>query len=589
MNYQEALDLAILHHQSGNLREAEKGYREILSLNPDHADALNLLGVISMQAGRLNEAVDLISRAIAINSGFGDYYCNLSEAHRRLGHLDRAVALARRAIEINPQMPEAFINLGAALSEIGRNKDAIAAYRKVTELSPHHPTALRNLGSALRRDGQLDEAITVLNRAIELKPHFVEAYIELGNAFSDQRNFVRAVECYRRATQCDPKSAEAHCNLGNSLAALDRFDEALSAYQTAIELKPDFALAHTNLGKVLPYKGEFQAAVRALEKAVQVNPQSSFAHQALAVELLRLGDFRRGLPEYEWRREPLSAVLSKTPNSGPQRWDGSDIRGRTIFIHGEQGFGDNLQFVRYVPMIAKLGGRVILGCRPELRRLFEGCLDVDKVISDGDPFPKFDCHCPMASLPLAFATELETIPASVPYLKADPGLIQAWANVLGPRDGLLRVGLAWAGNPDFEDDRRRSLTLAQLNPLADAHKAVFCSLQKGQPALQLAAAPRQLKLIDLGSELTDFADTAAAMYSLDLIITTDTSIAHLAGALGLRVWVMLPFVPAWRWLIDREDSPWYPTMRLFRQRTSGDWAEVIDRVAKSLVELQDSD
>ena len=581
MNDQEALDLAIFHHQSGNLRDAEKMYRNILSLNPNHADALNLLGVIAMQVGRLTEAVDLISRAIALNSRFGDYYCNLSEAHRRLGHTDSAVALARRAIELNPGMPEAFTNLALALSEIGQNKDAVAAHRRATELRPHHPPAFRNLGTALRKEGQLDEAVAALNRAIELKPDFAEAYIELGNAFSDQSKHDEALECYRRAIQRDPKSAEAYCNLGNSLTALDRFQEASAAYHKAIELKPDFALAHVNLGKALSYSGEFQAAIRALERAIQTSPQLAFAHYCLAVELLRLGDFRRGLLEYEWRGEPVSAFLAKAPKPAP-RWDGGDIRGRTIFIYGEQGFGDNLQFARYVPMLAKRGARVILGCRPELLRLFKGCLDVEKLISTADPVPTFDCHCPVASLPLAFATELNSIPASVPYLKADPALVQAWAEKLGPRHADLRIGLAWAGNPDFQDDRRRSLTLTQLSPLADAHNVIFYSLQKGHAASQLATPPRGMKINDLGCELTDFADTAAAMSSLDLIVTTDTSVAHLAGALGLPVWVMLQYVPAWRWLIDREDSPWYPTMKLFRQRVFGDWAEVIDRVAKSL-------
>jgi tetratricopeptide (TPR) repeat protein len=581
MNNQEALDLAIRHHQSGNLREAEEMYRHILLLNPNHPDAPNLLGVIAMQAGRLTEAVDLISQAIALNSRIGDYHCNLSEAHRRLGRSDRAIALARRAIELNPRMSEAFANLGAAFSEIGRYKDAVAAFREAIELRPHHPPALRNLGTALRKDGQLGEAIILLNRAIELNPGFVEAYIELGNVFSDQHNLVEAFECFRRAAQCEPKSAEAYCNLGNSLAAMDRFEDAQAAYHTAIELKPDFALAYTCLGKSLSYSGDFPAAILALEKAIQLNPQLGVAHHALAVELLRLGDFRGGLVEYEWRNEPLSAILSKAPKSAV-RWDGGDIHGQTIFIHGEQGFGDNLQFVRYVPMLKERGGRVILGCRPELLRLFKSCLNVEKVISTGDPFPTFDCHCPIGSLPMAFGTELNSIPASVPYLNADPVFVQAWAEKLGPRSEVLRIGLAWAGNPDFEDDRRRSLNLTQLSPLADTRNVVFFSLQKGPPASQLASAPLEMTLIDVGSELTDFADTAAAMASLDLIITTDTSVAHLAGALGMPVWVMLPHVPSWRWLVHREDSPWYPTMRLFRQPSLGDWDSVIARVLDAL-------
>ena len=324
--------------------------------------------------------------------------------------------------------------------------------------------------------------------------------------------------------------------------------------------------------------GRPDQAIDALNHAIEINPQSAPAHYNLALSLLQQGDYRRGLAEYEYR---AYAVASRQKFSTPP-WDGRDIAGKTILLHAEGGFGDVIQFVRFVPMVKARGGTPILMVQSELVRLFAAIDGTGAVIPKGQNPPPFQVHCPLLSLAGIFRTTLANIPNIVPYLRPDPALFKAWRQKLGPGDGQMRVGLAWAGNPQLKGDRTRSLNLQQLAPFAAAHGVKFFSLQKGLAGEQAKNPPPGLELVDLGPELNDFADTAAALSLMDLIITTDTSVAHLAGALGKPVWVMLQFVADWRWLRNRADSPWYPTMRIFRQKTPGDWGTVIGEVFKAL-------
>jgi Flp pilus assembly protein TadD len=487
--------------------------------------------------------VNLIRRAIAICSTSACYYSNLGNALTDLGQFDEAISANRQAIEIQPDDAIAHNGLGIALQANGQPDEAITAYRQAIHLKPDFAESNNNLGIALKEKGQLDDAIVAFRQALKLKPDLVEALNNLGDALTVTGQLDDAISACRRAVRLKPDYAEAHYNLGNALRDKLQIEESVASFREAIRLKPDYAKAHFNL----------------------------------ALVLLVAGDFKRGLAEYEWRPN-VKSVLSGLAISQPQ-WKGEELGGRSILLVHDQGFGDSIQFVRYVPMVAHRGGRVIMTCHPQLARLFER-LPLTRVIINGQPIPPFDMHCSLAALPRIFATDLNSIPNAIPYLTNDPALVENWGKKLGPTGRWLRVGLAWAGNPANPSDWRRSIQPQQLFPLTKLNYVTLYSLQKGRAASH--ALPPEMKLIDFTPELADFADTAALIENLDLVIAVDTAVAHLAGALGKPVWVLLPYNPDWRWMLEREDSPWYPTMRLFRQRNCGHWAGVIERVIQAL-------
>ena len=541
----ESLQFALAHHRAGRLAEAEAIYRQVIADDAQNPQALNLLGALAMQTGRLPQAIDLLGRAVAARPQAASFHCNLGEACRRMERLDEAVAHFRRAIDVDPTLAMAHNNLGLALGEQGEFESAAEAFRTAIRLQPGCAPFHSNLGNVLKELGELDSAVDELRHAIEL----------------------------------DPNSAEAHNNLGVALAAKDLPDQAVECYLRAIQLNPRYGDAFTNLGNALFTSGDYDRAVAACRRGVSMAPDSPHAHWNLAVALLRTGNFEAGWPEHEWR---LKTKLKFPQRPFPQpQWLGEPIEGRTILLHAEQGFGDAIQYVRYVRLVAERGARVILECHPELRRLFDRFPGTEQVISRGEPLPDFECHSPLASLPFACRTRLQTIPADVPYLLPEPERERSWSAKLGPRR-RPRVGVVWAGNPTHPNDGVRSIALSRLAPLAAAN-VEFHSLQKGPAVSQIASAPDALRPIDHHHGLTDYVDTAALISCLDLVIAVDTSVAHLCGALGVNTWVLLPFVADCRWLVARNDSPWYPTMRLFRQTKRGRWDEAINAMAEALV------
>jgi tetratricopeptide (TPR) repeat protein len=541
----ESLQFALAHHRDGRFAEAEAIYRQVLAGDSRNPQALNLLGTLAMQTGRLPLAADLLGRAIEARPEMASFHCNLGEAYRRMEQLDDAIAHFRRAIELDPSLAMAQNNLGLALGDREEWPLAAEAFRAAIELQPDCAPFHSNLGNVLKEAGDLDAAVAELERAVEL----------------------------------DPASPESHNNLGVALAAQDRADEAIASYLRAVQLNPRYGDAFSNLGNALFTTGDYDRAVKVCRTAVSLAPDSPAAHWNLAVALLRTGNFEAGWPEHEWRlRTKLKFPVRPFPQ--PQ-WRGEPLAGRTIFLHAEQGFGDGIQYVRYVKLVAERGGRIILECHPELRRLFEGFPGTEQVLARGEPLPDFDLHCPLASLPFACRTRLETIPADVPYLSAQPDLARAWTTKLGPAK-RPRVGIVWAGNPTHPNDRVRSVALKQLAPLARAN-VEFHSLQKApSPAAQAFDPAVGLRVIDHHRELTDYIETAALISCCDLVIAVDTSVAHLAGALGATTWVLIPFVADCRWLVGRDDSPWYPTMRLFRQLRRDRWDDAIDAMAHEL-------
>ncbi len=462
----------------------------------------------------------------------------------------------------------------------GRLPQARALYQQILAQQPEHAGALHFSGVMALQEGRNDVAADLIAKAIGLQPNSPEAYCNLGIALQGKGQLDGAIAAYRRAIGLKPDYPEAHSNLGAALRDTGNLDDASAALRRAIALRPGFADAHSNLGIVLREMGMLDEARTAYRRAIALKPGYPEAHHNLALLLLLQGEFLEGWNEFEWRWR-CKQFLSPRRTFGQAQWDGSDLAARTILLHAEQGFGDTIQLVRYVPLVAARGGQVVLEAAPELRRLLQGTRGIARWVDAGDALPPFDVHCPLLSLPMAFGTTLQNIPHTVPYVQADAEGVERWRKELSG-DGRRKVGLAWAGEPTHGNDRNRSLSLSALAPLADAKGVTFYSLQKGDAAKQATNPPAGMELIDRTAELTDFADTAAFIANLDLVISVDTAVAHLAGAMGKPVWTLLPFVPDWRWLMQREDSPWYPTMRLCRQRGRGDWGSVISRVAEAL-------
>ena len=496
-----------------------------------------------------------------------------------LGKHDEAAAHYRKALELRPGFAEAHLNLGNVLYEEGDFAGAAASYRQSIAANPDYVKAHCNLGNALSSLGRLHEAIACYERALRLDADTVAAQHNLGNALMERRDIVRAEACFRRAVELDPSRAEHHNSLGNALLQRKNTAKAEECYRRALALRPEYASAHVNLANALMKLGNIDEMLEHYERGIALDPQSAGAHYNLSLSHLRKGQFREGWEGHEWRWDFRELQLRKRNFASPQ-WQGEPLAGMTILLHAEQGLGDTLQFVRYAPLVVERGGRVILEVQPSLHRLLRNVRGVECVIPRGEALPEFDVQCPLMSLPLVFDTAEDTIPADVPYLAVPDEVVeQARNRWLG--DGL-RVGLVWAGNPQYRSDEARSTTLRSLLPLTGIPRITFFSMQKGVGSEQLAQIGSEARIMDAGSSFKDFQDTATMMSTLDLVISVDTSSAHLAGALGIPVWILLPHLACWRWLEGRGDSPWYPTARLFRQSVPGDWGELVERVSGEL-------
>ena len=541
---QESIDLAVQHHNEGRLPEAESIYQQILQTDPNQPVALNLLGAIAHQVGNHDTAVDLITKALTIQPDYAGAHGNLGNAFKELGKLDEAVASYQKALAIEPDNAGAHSNLGAVLQELGRLDEAVASCNKALAIKPDLAEAHSNLGNAFKKLGRLDDAEASYHKALSIRSDYTEAYSNLGALYNEWGKHEDAAASCRKALTINPDFAEAHGNLGGALQKLGKFDEAAASCRKALTIKPDYAEAHSNLGIIS----------------------------------LLMGDFETGWPEYSWRQFEDDSVLKIRAYPQPF-WDGEDLTGKTIFVYPEQGLGDIIQFVRYLPMVRKRGGYVAFDVPPSMMRLFRDLDGIDIALKHGDLLPPFDCHIPLLEFPRLFGTTLDTIPASAAYLHADEELTDAWAERLGPRQGF-RIGLVWGGNPGHLNDHNRSTDPELFRPLIETPGVEAFSLMVGRDGE--AARVFGDGLSDLAPHLGDFADTAAAIAHLDLVISVDTAPAHLAGALGAPVWTLLPFNPDWRWMLDRDDSPWYPSMRLFRQETPGDWEGVFQEVETAL-------
>lgn len=542
----EALDLAVRYQQAGEFEQAEQSCREVLEMDPRNPVALHLLGFIANQTGRTDLACDYIGQSLRINPDYAEAHNNLAVIFRAQGKLDDALAGLKQALRSKPDYADAHNNLGIVLLEQGQSEPAAASLRQAIYLNPAYAAAHCNLGTALRALNKLDEAIAHWQQAVRLKPDYTEAHIFLGIAFTEQGRLDQAVDSLNEALSHQPDSVDARINLGNALREQGKIDDAMAQYEQAVRLQPANAIAHKNLGMMR----------------------------------LLTGNFEQGWPEYDWR---LKCKESNVPAFSQPLWDGSPLQGRTILLFAEQGLGDTLQFIRYAPLVKERGGNVVLACPESLFPILAGCTGIDRIVSRSS-LPEFDVYAPLLSLPRIFGTSAATIPADGPYLVADPDLVNRWQRTLNGLSGF-KIGIAWQGSSLYEADRFRSFPLSHFAPLARMEGLRLISLQKGEGSEQLARLAGRIAVTDLGpmdEAAGAFMDTAAVMKNLDLVITSDSAVAHLAGALGVPVWVALSYVPDWRWLRDREDSPWYPTMRLFRQAERGGWSGVFERIAREL-------
>jgi tetratricopeptide (TPR) repeat protein len=645
-SFQQALELAEQHRQSGQWQEADRLCRDVLAHDPDNGDAWHLLGIVAFQTGYFTTAVDAMRKAVAAHPDRAHFHCNLGLALASTGKLDEAVACYRQALQIAPHSLDIFNNLGIALKAQGQLNEAMHAYRqalairpdspevwnnlgnalaaqndwdraseafsKALALRPDYPDALNNLGFVQAAQNRLDDAIASYRRALSLRPDYPITLCNLGNALLAQSKIAEATAAYRNAVALQPDSAELHAALatgllaekdfpaaaagarqaialrpnfpeaqnilGNALLAMQEIDDAESAYRQALNLRPDFFEAQNNLGNALHLKADLPAALAAHRRALELHPDLPIAHWSIALILLLQGDFQNGWTEYEWRKK-VPAFRAGISRFTQPMWDGSDLAGKRIFLHCEQAFGDTIHFARYVPLVAARGGNIRLLYQPPMRRVLESLNAKIEFISPGDPLPDFDVHCPLPSLPLAMGLlNPHDVPWTGPYFKSDPESRQKFSDVIAQGAGKLKVGLIWAGRASPPG---RSIPLHQLAPIADP-RIQFYSLQVGEGAEEAKSPPEGMNLIDATERIKDFADSAALMDQLDLIVTIDTAAAQLAGALGKRVLTLLKRVPDWRWILDRSDSPWYPTMKLFRQDRAGDWNPPVARLAAEL-------
>lgn len=583
-------------YRNGQIREALEVAGQGLALEPDNADLLNHSGVFAARLGDTQAAEAAYRRAIVVQPDCAETHYNLGNLLKTRQRPLEAEAAYRCAIELRPHYVEAFSNLGNLLLAQGRPDEAEAVYRRATEINPDHADTWSNFGNLLQAQRRPEQAEAAYRRAIALRPGYAEALSNLGVLLKSQKRPHEAEAAYRRAIAASPEYAEAWSNLGVLLLDEKRLAEAEGACRRAIAIRPTYADAWVNLGNLLQIARRSSDAEAAYRRAIAINPGSADAHWNLSLLLLKRGQFGAGWRGHEARYSPRRKNRKMSPPSVvpgaslPKQWQGEALSGRSLLIWPEQGLGDELQFVRYMPMLKALGLRhLTLVCKPPLQELFAANALADSVLGSDDWRPElaaeFDYWCYLLSLPLHFGTTLENLPATLPYLRPEPERVTRWAKRLPA--ARFRIGLVWKGSPTHRNDANRSLpSLATLAPLWSISGLEFISLQKGCGEDEAGAPPAMQPLLHLGGSMANLADSAAVVSQLDLVISVDTAVAHLAGALGKPCWLLLPeHGTDWRWLEQRSDSPWYPeVMRLFRQSADGDWDGVVAQVVAALGE-----
>jgi tetratricopeptide (TPR) repeat protein len=539
-------------HQQGKFNEARAIYEQVLAIDENYFDVLYLLGSLLAQTKQYIKAVDCLTQASKINPNQATCYYNCGVALKALGRFSEALESYDKAIGIKSDYAEAHSNRGNTLQELKRYGEALSSYDKAISIKTDFAEAYSNRGNVLFKLYRFNEALISHDKAIDIKPDYAEAYSNRGNALQELKRFDEALESYDKAIGIKADYAEAYSNRGNTLKAMGRLDEALDSYDKAIGIKADYASAHWN---------------------------SSLCH-------LLGGNFKDGWKGYEWRwkSEDVSKIAG-TRNFSQPLWLGAEsLKDKTILLYAEQGFGDTIQFCRYAPLVKELGAKVILEVQRPLVKLLMEIEGIHQIIAKGDDLPAFDYQCPLMSLPHAFNTDLHTIPPVLHRITSNSEMVAKWQMKLGEAT-KRRVGLVWSGSVTHKNDHNRSLSLSQILPYL-SENVEYVSLQKEVREIDKKALFEEQTAIQFfGDGLEDFTDTAALCELMDVVVTVDTSVAHLAGTLGKPTWLLLPYSPDWRWLLNGEKSPWYASVRLYRQDRVGDWNSALKRVKHDLDSL----
>jgi tetratricopeptide (TPR) repeat protein len=572
---------ALACHQTGRLADAERLYRVVLRSQPLHFNSLNLLGLLLYQRGEYTAAMGHLDLALTVSPNDAAAYNYRGATLKELGRPDDALASYSKAIALNPKFADAYYNRGNVLKEQRRFEEALTDYDQAIALNPDHADALNSRGAALRALRRLEEALASYGRAIALKPDNADALYNRSNVLNELKRFEEALTDCDQAIAIRPNLTEAFNNRGNALKDLGRREEAIASYDRAIALKPDYADAYNNRGTALLDLKRMDEALASYAQAIAIKPDYADGFWNRALCRLLLGRCNEGWSDYEWRWNTDRMAPERRNFKRPQWFGKTDIAGKSILLHAEQGYGDAIMAARYVRRVIEKGARVILEAPAPLVPLLAEIEGVLQVVAKGYQLPAFELHCPFMSLPLAFGTTLSTIPAGIPYLSVPKMHAEKWLQRL-PRSDKPRVGITWTGSPTHKRDHERSIALRRMLPVLSRTDLQLFSVQKFLREEDAEILQDHPHITNLGDSIETFADTAAIISTLDLVLSVDTSVVHLAGALGKPVWIMLPFVPDWRWLLDRDDSPWYPTARLFRQSRIDDWEGVIEQVSKKL-------
>jgi tetratricopeptide (TPR) repeat protein len=572
------------HLRAGRNLDAQLCCQQALAIDPGHADTLHLMGLLCLDAKQHDHALEWLTRAIRQDPR-PEYLTSLGTTLQQQGRHEDALKAFDKAVQLKPDVAELWKNLGNVLVDLQRPADALLSFQHALTLNPRHWLSAYQCGHLLYNSGRFEEAITHLDLCIEQQPDHVASLQLRALSLRGLKRYEEALADNKRAYSVAPGDADTCNNIGDALHSLDRHEEALPWFDRAIALRPDFISAINNKAFLLGQMHRFDEAFAIYEGLQRNGTNTPATDWNLSLLQMMTGNFEAGWRgrEARWSAPVLTVTY---PNFEQLMWLGEgSIEGKTVLIHADEGLGDSIQFARYVPDVAARGARVILVVAEAVHSLLSRIPGVAECLPlPGGPLPAFDLHCPLGSLPLAFGTRLDTIPSAPSYLPPPPeARVQAWEDRLGPHD-KLRVGLVWSGNPAHGNDRNRSISLRMLSRILDVD-ATFVSLQKNPKASDQETLREHPGIVDLTADLTDFSETAALVCCLDLVITVDTSVAHLAAALGRPTWILLPYTPDYRWLLDRDDSPWYPTARLFRQSIRRDYDEVLDRVRSELAAL----
>lgn len=595
-NYDQAIsikpDYAEAFSNRGNVLQELKRFEESLTscekaicIKPDYADAHYNRSIALQELGHLGESLASYDQVISIKPDYAQAYYNRGVVLKDLGRLEEALVSFGQAINIKPDYVEAYYKRSIALQELGRLEESLVGYDQIIRLKPDYVEAYTNRGVALRDLRRLEESLASYDQAICIKPDYADAYYNRGIVLQELGSLEEAIVSYKKAINIKPNHADAYTNRGNALQELNCLEDAIVSYSQAISIKTDYSVAHSNRGVALQKLGRIDEAIVSYYKAISNKPDYAEAHWNLSLCHLLTGNFKDGTQGYEWRwrREDINKNNGVKIFHQPLWLGEESIIGKTILLYAEQGLGDTIQFCRYAPLVAKIGAKVILEVQRPLLNLLKNLEGVNQLIAIGDTLPAFDYQCPLSSLMLAFKTELNSIPPISQFTTSNRETVIKWQTKLGKKV-KPRVGLVWSGSTGHKNDQNRSLTLSRLLPNLPSNIEYVC-LQKEirEVDRELLAQHHEIKYF--GDILDDFSDTASLCELMDVVISVDTSVAHLAGTLEKPTWVLLSYSPDWRWLLDRDDNPWYPSIKLYRQESIGDWDGVLEKVKLDLEKL----